>query len=157
MPWLSIVIFLPLVGIPVLLLWRGMTDAQARWLTLAVMVADFVVALGALEAFDPGRSGYQLVEQVDWVPSVGLSYLVGVDGFSIWLVVLTAFMSPVALVATWEIRHRVRLFMALSLVLETVVLGSFCALDLLVFFAFFEALLVPMMRNIGIRPPSKNR
>ncbi|MGH2589440.1 MAG: complex I subunit 4 family protein, partial [Actinomycetota bacterium] len=150
MPWLTVLIFLPLVGVPVLLLWRGMSDSLARWLTLAVMVADLIVALGALGAFDSERSGYQLVEQVDWVRSVGLSYLVGVDGFSIWLVALTAFMFPVGLIAAWGTTHRVRLFLALSLLLETVVLGSFCALDLLLFFAFFEALLVPMFLIIGV-------
>jgi NADH-quinone oxidoreductase subunit M len=150
MPWLSVLVFLPLVGIPVLLLWKGMADARAKWLTLVVMTADLVVAMGVLGAFDPERSGYQLVEQVDWVPSVGLSYLVGVDGFSIWLVVLTAFMFPVGLIAAWGTEHRVRLFMGLSLLLETVVLGSFCALDLLLFFVFFEALLVPMFLIIGV-------
>ena len=150
MPWLSLLIFLPLVGVPALLFWRGMTDGQARWLTLVLMLACFVVSLGALGAFDPERSGYQLVEQVDWVASAGLSYLVGVDGFSIWLIVLTAFMFPVGLIAAWGITSRVRTFMALSLVLETVVLGSFCALDLLLFFAFFEALLVPMFLIIGV-------
>ena len=150
MPWLSVLVFLPLVGIPVLLLWKGMGDARARWLTLVVMAADLVVAMGVLGAFDPERSGYQLVEQVDWVKSVGLSYLVGVDGFSIWLVVLTAFMFPVGLIAAWGTEHRVRLFMGLSLLLETVVLGSFCALDLLLFFVFFEALLVPMFLIIGV-------
>jgi NADH-quinone oxidoreductase subunit M len=150
MPWLSLLVFLPLVGVPVLLLWRGMTDAQARWLTLVVMLGCFVVSLGVLGAFDPARAGYQLVEQVDWVASAGLSYLVGVDGFSIWLVVLTAFMFPVGLIAAWGVSHRVRLFMALSLLLETVVLGSFCALDLLLFFVFFEALLVPMFLIIGV-------
>jgi NADH:ubiquinone oxidoreductase subunit 4 (subunit M) len=108
---LSVLVFLPLVGIPVLMLWKGMGDARAKWVTLVVMAADLVVAMGVLGAFDPERSGYQLVEQVDWVPSVGLSYLVGVDGFSIWLVVLTAFMFPVGLIAAWGTEHRVRLFM----------------------------------------------
>lgn len=150
MPWLSVLVFLPLVGIPVLLAWRGMGEAEAKWVTLVVMVADLIVALGVLGAFDPERSGYQLVEQVNWVPSVGLSYLVGVDGFSIWLVLLTAFMFPVGLIAAWGTEHRVRLFMVLSLILETVVLGSFCALDLLLFFVFFEALLVPMFLIIGV-------
>jgi NADH-quinone oxidoreductase subunit M len=150
MPWLTVLIFLPLAGIPLLLLWRGMSDAQARWLTLVVMVAVFLVSLGVLGAFDPESSGYQLVEQVDWVASAGLSYLVGVDGFSIWLVVLTAFMFPVGVIAAWSTTHRVRSFMALSLLLETVVLGSFCALDLLLFFVFFEALLVPMFLIIGV-------
>ncbi|MGZ8584693.1 MAG: complex I subunit 4 family protein [Actinomycetota bacterium] len=150
MPWLTVVIFLPLVGLPVLLLWRGMTDAQAKWLALVLMVADLVVAFGVLGAFDAERSGYQLVEQVDWVASAGLSYLVGVDGFSIWLVVLSALMFPVGLIAAWGTAYRVRLYMALALLLETVVIGSFCALDLLLFFVFFEALLVPMFLIIGV-------
>jgi len=150
MPWLSLVVFVPLVGVPVLLLWRGVNDTTARVIGVAVMVADLVVALGALGAFDAGRSGYQLVEQVTWVRSAGLSYLVGVDGFSIWLVVLASFMFPVALIASWRVETRVPLFVGLMLVLETVVLGSFVALDLLLFFVFFEALLFPMFLIIGI-------
>jgi NADH-quinone oxidoreductase subunit M len=150
MPWLTVLIFLPLVGIPVLALWPRMSDAQARWVTLVVMVATFIVSLGALGAFDPQVSGYQLTDRVDWVESAGLAYLVGVDGFSIWLVVLTAFLFPVGLLAAWTTTYRVRPFMALSLMLETVVLGSFCALDLLLFFVFFEALLVPMFLMIGV-------
>jgi NADH-quinone oxidoreductase subunit M len=150
MPWLSLVIFVPLAGIPVLLLWRGATDTQARAVAMVVTVADLVLALGALGAFDAGRSGYQLVERVTWVRSIGLSYLVGVDGFSIWLVLLTAFLMPVAIISTWAIAHRVRLLMGLLLLTETVILGSFLALDLLLFFVFFEALLVPMFLVIGV-------
>jgi NADH-quinone oxidoreductase subunit M len=149
MPWLTVVIFLPLVGVAALLLWRGASDAQARAVALVVAVADLIVALGMVGAFEPSDPGFQLVERADWVPSVGLSYLVGVDGFSVWLVVLTAFMTPVALLSTWSVTTRVRLFMALSLVLETCILGSFLALDLLLFFVFFEALLVPMFLMIG--------
>ena len=149
MPWLTVLIFLPLVGVAALALWRGASDAQARSVALVVSVADLVVAAGVLGAFDPADSGYQLVEQVDWVASAGLSYLVGVDGFSIWLVVLTAFMTPVAILSTWSVTTRVRLFMALTLLLETFILGSFLALDLLLFFVFFEALLVPMFLMIG--------
>jgi NADH-quinone oxidoreductase subunit M len=150
MPWLTLVIFVPLVGVPALLVWRGMSDIVAKSITLVVMLADLIVAFGVLGAFDPERSGYQLVEQVDWVPSVRLSYLVGVDGFSIWLVILSAFMFPLGVLSAWGTTHRVRLYMALSLLLETVVIGSFCALDLLLFFVFFEALLVPMFLIIGV-------
>ncbi len=150
MPWLTVVIFLPLVGLPVLALWRGATDNQARWVALGVSVANLVVALGVTGAFDPSASGYQLVEHADWVASAGLSYLVGVDGFSIWLVVLTAFTTPLAIISSWSVDHRVRLFMALTLLLETAIIGSFLALDLLLFFVFFEALLVPMFFVIGM-------
>ncbi|HET7235056.1 MAG TPA: NADH-quinone oxidoreductase subunit M [Actinomycetota bacterium] len=149
MPWLTALIVLPLVGVVALAVWRGPSDAQARAVALVVALADLVVALGMVGAFDPQSSGYQLVEQVDWVASLGLSYLVGVDGFSVWLVVLTAFMTPIAILSTWGITSRVRLFMALTLLLETCILGSFLALDLLLFFVFFEALLVPMFLMIG--------
>ncbi|HJS25840.1 MAG TPA: NADH-quinone oxidoreductase subunit M [Actinomycetota bacterium] len=148
--WLTLVIFLPLVGIPVLALWRGATDVQARSVALVVAVADLIAALGVLGAFDPSVPGYQLVEQVEWVSSAGLSYLVGVDGFSIWLVVLTAFMTPLAILSSWRVEHRARLFMAMTLLLETAILGSFLALDLLLFFVFFEMLLVPMFLVIGV-------
>jgi NADH-quinone oxidoreductase subunit M len=148
--WLTLLIFLPLVGIPVLALWRGASDNQARAVALVVAVADLLVALGLLGAFDPSVAGYQLVEQVEWVSSAGLSYLVGVDGFSIWLVVLTAFMTPLAILSSWRVEHRVRFFMAMTLLLETAILGSFLALDLLLFFVFFEMLLVPMFLVIGV-------
>ena len=150
MPWLTVVIFLPLVGLPVLGLWTRATDVQTRVVALVVALATFLVSLGMLGAFDPSLSGYQLVEHADWVPSAGLSYLVGVDGFSVWLVVLTAFMTPLAIVASWGVNHRVRLFMAMTLLLETAIMGSFLSLDLLLFFVFFEALLVPMFLVIGV-------
>jgi len=147
---LSLLIVLPLVGVLALLLWRGATDLQARALALGVMVAELIVALGMLGAFDPEIAGYQLVERVAWVPSVGLSYLVGVDGFSMWLVALTTFLMPVALISAWGSEHRVRLYMGLLLLLESVIVGSFLALDLLLFFVFFEALLIPMFLVIGV-------
>ena len=150
MPWLTVVIFLPLVGVPVLALWRGVSDLHARTVALVVSLATFLVALGVVGAFDPSVAGYQLVEHADWLPSAGVSYLVGVDGFSIWMIVLTAFMTPVAIVSSWGVTHRVRLFMALTLLLETAIVGSFLALDLLLFFVFFEALLVPMFLVIGM-------
>jgi NADH-quinone oxidoreductase subunit M len=143
-------VFLPLVGVPVLLFWPRIPDLVARIVGLVVMVATLAAAVGAVVAFDPSRTGYQLVEHVTWVRSIGLSYLVGVDGFSIWLVALTAFMFPVALIASWRVSDRVPLFVGLLLVLECVVLGSFVALDLLLFFVFFEALLFPMFLIIGI-------
>jgi NADH-quinone oxidoreductase subunit M len=150
MPWLTVVIFLPLAGLPVLAAWTKATDVQARVVALVVALATFLVSLGMLGAFDPSLPGYQLVEHADWVPSAGLSYLVGVDGFSVWLVVLTAFMTPLAIVASWDVNHRVRLFMAMTLLLETAIMGSFLSLDLLLFFVFFEALLVPMFLVIGV-------
>jgi NADH-quinone oxidoreductase subunit M len=117
MPWLSLVVFLPLVGVPVLMLLPWVSATTSRLIALGVMIADLIVAFGVLGAFDPAKSGYQLVEQVTWVKSAGLSYLVGVDGFSIWMVVLTAFMFPVALIASWKVESRVPLFLGLMLAL----------------------------------------
>ncbi|HEY7660491.1 MAG TPA: NADH-quinone oxidoreductase subunit M, partial [Actinomycetota bacterium] len=150
MPWLTVLIFVPLVGVAALGLWRRATPAQAWVVALSVAVVDLLVALGTLGAFDASHAGYQLVERVVWVPSAGLSYLVGVDGFSIWLVVLTAFITPVAVISCWGTAHRVRFLMSMILLLETAILGSFLALDLLLFFVFFEALLVPMFFVIGV-------
>src|SRR6185295_9736805 len=100
-----------------------------------------------LGRFDHADPGFQLVERASWVPSVGLQYVVGVDGISLWLVLLTTFLFPVSVLASWTITAHVRRYMIAMLVLETAVVGSFLALDLIVI--FFEALLVPMYLLIG--------
>ena len=99
--------------------------------------------------FDTAAAGYQLVEQAWWVRSLGLQYLVGVDGISLWLVLLTTFLFPVSILASWKVDRTSVRYMIAMLVLETAVLGSFLALDLLLFFVFFEAILVPMYLIIG--------
>ena len=90
-----------------------------------------------------------MVEIARWVPSIGLSYAVGIDGLSIWMLLLTTFLFPVSILASWTITKDVRRFLAAILVLETAVIGTFVALDLLLFFLFFEAILVPMYLMIG--------
>jgi NADH-quinone oxidoreductase subunit M len=149
MRWLTVVTFLPLVGVPPLLLGRRVRDDAARWIALLVTLATFVVSLGVLGRFEPSEPGFQLVEHTAWVRSLGMSYLLGVDGLSIWMVVLTAFLMPVSVLASWRIDDRVRLFLATMLVLETGMIGTFLALDLLLFFLFFEAILFPMYLLIG--------
>jgi NADH-quinone oxidoreductase subunit M len=147
---LTIVTFLPLVGVVALfVVGRRVRDDAARWIALAVSLAAFVASLAMWSRFDPGSSGYQLVEEAWWVKSVGLKYLVGIDGISLWLVLLTTFLFPVAILASWSVAKDVRLYMGSMLALETAVLGAFVALDVLLFFLFFEALLVPMYLLIG--------
>jgi NADH-quinone oxidoreductase subunit M len=147
---LSIVIFLPLVGLALLLVaGRSLSDGAARVVALLTALVTFAASLLILRDFDRAAEGYQLVEELWWVRSAGLKYLVGVDGISLWLVVLTTFLFPVAILASWPIRENVRMYMGAMLVLETAVLGSFLALDLLLFFLFFEAILVPMYLLIG--------
>jgi len=149
MPWLSLTVFLPLVGVPVLLASPRIRDDLARGIALVVSVATFIVSLGMLGAFDGSRSGFQLVESATWIRSPSVRYLVGVDGISLFLVVLTTFLMPIAILASWNVDKQVRLYMATMLVLETAMLGTFLALDLLLFFLFFEAMLFPMYLIIG--------
>ena len=148
---LSVVIFLPLLGALALVLGgREVSDAGARWIALLITLVDVRASrssmLGRFHSADPG---YQMVEQASWVPGIGLQYLVGVDGISLWLVLLTTFLFPISVLASWPVTTEIRRYMIAMLVLETAVLGSFLALDLVLFFIFFEAILVPMYLLIG--------
>jgi NADH-quinone oxidoreductase subunit M len=149
MPWLTLVLFSPLIGVPALLFIPKLRDDVARGLALVVAVATFIISLGMLGAFDGARAGFQLVEHADWATSIGLHYTVGVDGVSVFMVVLTTFLMPIAILASWKVEKEVRWFMAAMLFLETAVLGTFVSLDLLLFFVFFEGLLFPMYLIIG--------
>ena len=147
---LTITLLLPLFGaIALLIVSRIASDGDARIVALLAALITFAVSLLILRDFRTGDPGFQLVERASWVPSLGLSYLVGVDGISLWLVLLTTFLFPVAILASWKIETNVARYMVTMLVLETAVLGTFLALDLLLFFLFFEAILVPMYLIIG--------
>ena len=147
---LTITLLLPLFGaIALLIVSRIASDRDARIVALLAALITFAVSLLVLRDFQTGEPGFQLVERASWVPSLGLSYLVGVDGISLWLVLLTTFLFPVAILASWKIETNVARYMVTMLVLETAVLGTFLALDLLLFFLFFEAILVPMYLIIG--------
>ena len=147
---LSVVIFLPLLGVLGLVLGgRQVSDAGARWIALLVTLVVFGVSLGMLGRFETADAGYQLVEQASWVPGIGLQYLVGVDGISLWLVLLTDVPVPDLGAGVVDGDDREPPYMIAMLVLETAVLGSFLALDLILFFMFFEAMLVPMYLLIG--------
>ena len=146
---LTIVTFMPLIGVVVLLAWRAAPDDTVRAIAMLTAVATFIVSLAVLGRFDRADAGFQMVEQAMWVKTLGLQYLVGVDGVSLWMILLTTFLMPLAVLASWKVERNVRLFMIAMLVLETAVIGSFVALDLLLFFVFFEAILVPMYLIIG--------
>ncbi len=149
MPWVTLILFLPLVGIPVLLAWPRLSDRDVRLIALAVTVATFGVSLAILADFDRSASGFQLLDRASWVSSLHLQYLVGVDGISLFLVLITTFLFPVAVLASHTERHDVRTLMASLLALETFTLGTFVSLDLLLFFLFFEAMLFPGYLIIG--------
>ena len=156
MPYiLSIVTFLPLVGALVLLAARMMSKSAdaaapaARWIALLTTLVTLAVSVLLVAQFDPTNAGYQFVEYHPWF--AGSAYHLGVDGISILFVLLTAFLMPICILASWKsITDRVVEYMIAFLVLETLVIGVFTALDLYVFYIFFEGGLVPMFLIIGI-------
>jgi NADH-quinone oxidoreductase subunit M len=148
-PWLSAVTFLPLAGGAVLLALPSRSRDAARWWALAVTLATFGLSLGVLGSFHAGRAGYQLVEQASWVGALGFRYILGVDGISLFMVVLTAFLMPIAVLASWHIERNAKAYFFSFLLLETATIGAFLALDLLLFFVFFEGLLFPMYLIVG--------
>ncbi|GGL61792.1 NADH-quinone oxidoreductase subunit M [Wenxinia marina] len=117
-------------------------------MAFATTLFTFVVSLFILFGFDPANPGFQFVEEREWL--LGLQYKMGVDGISVLFVMLTTFLMPIVIAACWEVTHRVKEYMIAFLVLETLMLGVFCALDLVLFYLFFEGGLIPMFLIIGI-------
>ncbi|MEL6783137.1 MAG: NADH-quinone oxidoreductase subunit M, partial [Pseudomonadota bacterium] len=154
LPILSIVTFLPLLGAAmVFLIWEDSEVARrnVRFVALFTTVVTFIISLGIWYNFDNSQSGFQMVEKVGWIREGGISYHMGVDGISMLFVILTTFLMPFCILASWEaIEHRVREYMIAFLVLETLMIGVFCALDIVLFYVFFEAGLIPMFIIIGV-------
>ncbi|MBI1875152.1 MAG: NADH-quinone oxidoreductase subunit M [Acidobacteria bacterium] len=152
--FLSSLIASPLVGALVLLLVEnrdGRRDALVRGIALAASVLTFALTLAVWARFDPQQAGMQLVERRAWIPAFGIDYYIGVDGISLFLVVLTGFLTPLALLSSWEGVHRkVKSFAIFVLALESFMLGVFVALDLFLFYLFWDAMLIPMYFLIGI-------
>ena len=149
---LSIVTFIPALAALILALFlRGNDEAAARnakWLAMIATSATFVVSLFILFQFDSSSTGFQMVEEASWV--MGMQYKMGVDGISVLFVMLTTFMMPLVIAASWDVQSRVKEYMIAFLLLETLMLGVFMALDLVLFYVFFEAGLIPMFLIIGI-------
>jgi NADH-quinone oxidoreductase subunit M len=148
---LSALIFLPaLGGLAALAVPRG-RDAGVRWLGLIASGAALLVAVALFVNFQSGTAAMQFAERIAWVPALGITYHVGVDGIALPLVLLTALMMPVALLSSWRaVTERVKEFTFSMLLLETALLGTFLSLDLILFFVFWEAVLVPMYLIIGL-------
>ena len=149
---LTLVTFAPLVGVVILLLLRDEQRDAIRWTALATSLVTFAISLVLLLQFKAGEPGLQLVVRAPWIAAGALrgDYFLGVDGISIWLVLLTTLLVPVAIGAAWgAITERVRAFMVWFLLLEVGMVGAFLAMDLLLFYIFFEFTLVPMIFLIG--------
>lgn len=153
-PWISITVFLPLVGALILMMVPAEHERVHRHLTMAFMSITFLVSLALITGFDPANGDYQLTsvyENVPWISSVGASYSLGIDGISLWLVILTTFLGPFLVLASYKyITTRVKEFHLALLILQTSMLGAFVALDVLLFYVFWEVMLVPMYLIIGV-------
>ena len=154
-PILSVVTFLPLIGAALILFLRGEAEAvarNARFLALWTSLITFAVSvLGLWFPFDRASADFQFVEQADWIPAFGIRYHMGVDGISMLFVLLSTLLTPICVLASWKaIQIRVKEYMISFLVLETFMIGSFCALDFVLFYMFFEGVLIPMFLIIGV-------
>lgn len=152
-PILSVITFLPLVGALFILLIRGeeeIVNRNARQVALWTTLITFVLSLTLWFGFDRSTASFQFVERVEWI-SGAIAYHMGVDGISVLFVLLTTFLMPICILASWDaITTRVREYMIAFLILETLMIGVFCALDLVLFYLFFEGGLIPMFLIIGV-------
>lgn len=149
---LSLTTFIPLLGAIILALFLrgddGAAQSNAKWVAMATTVATFLVSLFILFGFDASNTDFQMVEERDWL--MGMNYKMGVDGISVLFVMLTTFLMPLVVASCWNVSTRVKEYMIAFLLLETLMLGVFMALDLVLFYLFFEAGLIPMFLIIGI-------
>ena len=155
-PWLSFMIFLPLVGaLWIFLFVRGDSEVEvenARRLAFWTSIVPFLLGVIVWIAFfEPAEPGFQLVERLDWMPDYNIAYQVGVDGISFPFVLLSLLLTPLCILASWtSVKTRVKEYMIAFLVLDTMMVGMFSALDLFLFYVFFEGVLIPMFLIIGV-------
>lgn len=155
LPLLSVVTFTPLLGVLLLLTIRAddpeIVARNCRWVTLWVTLGTFLASLLLWTNFDTNTAEFQFVELHDWLPDYGINYHLGVDGISMLFVILSTFLTPICVLASWDaIKTRVREYMIAFLILETMMVGMFAALDMVLFYVFFEGVLIPMFLIIGI-------
>jgi NADH-quinone oxidoreductase subunit M len=153
-PLLSTITFLPLLGVVFLATLSGSEEAvarNARWTALWCSLITFFISLMLWGKFDSSVAGFQFKETANWLPEFGVSYRMGVDGISVLFVLLSTALTPVCILSSWDaIKTRVREFMMAFLILETMMVGMFCATDFLLFYMFFEGVLIPMYIIIGV-------
>ena len=153
-PILTYVTFLPLLGVLFILPIPQKSEAGKniiRGIALVISIFTFLASLRIYFGFDPMVAGFQFIEDHEWIHNYGIHYKLGLDGLSFWLVLLTTFLTPITILSTWRaIDNRVKEFQVAMLVLETAMLGTFVALDLFLFYVFWEIMLIPMYLIIGV-------
>ncbi|MBI4179428.1 NADH-quinone oxidoreductase subunit M [bacterium] len=147
---LSTLVFLPLFGAAVVALWPA-NDRSAWHVALYFSVGEFLLNLKVLLGFTPEYGGFQLLERTEWIRTLGVSYVLGIDGITLWLTLLTTALTPIVVLAAWgSIQKQIRAYLVSMLILEGAMIGSFLALDLILFFVFWEMMLIPMALLIGV-------
>ena len=153
-PILTLTTFLPLLGALCVFLVRGDEETvkrNARYAALWTSLITFALSLLIWIRFDNGTADFQFVERYVWFEGLGISYHMGIDGISMLFVILTTLLTPICILSAWEaVQDRVKEYMIAFLVLETLMIGTFCALDLFTFYIFFEGVLIPMFLIIGV-------
>ena len=151
MPILSLSIWIPIIGGLLVLASGDRSPNNARWLALGVSILTFLVSLGLWTGFDPSTAQMQFVERTSWIPTFNVEYYLGVDGISMPLIILTTFITIFVVIAGWEvIQYKPAMYMAAFLIMEGVMVGVFAALDAMLFYVFWEAMLIPMFLIIGV-------
>ena len=154
LPILSILTFLPLAGVLVIAILPGSGPGAAKrfWsIGLAVSLIEFIISIPVLIAFDSSVAGMQFTEHTPWIESLGISYSLGLDGISLWLVLLTTFFVPLCILCSFTyIQKKIREYVISFLLIETAMIGTFLAMDLVLFYVFWEVMLIPMFLLIGI-------
>src|SRR6187455_1541120 len=149
--YLSLLLFLPLAGALLLLFVNKQAENLIRWIANIVAFVGFAISVPLWYWYDPQSADFQLVERANWIPSIGAEYFLGVDGLATLLILLTTMMGSIAVLSSWTaITERVKEYYIFLLVLQTGMLGAFMSLDFLLFFLFWEVMLVPMYFLIGI-------
>ena len=147
-PWLTLLIFIPLAGAITVF---AVKERSVRLTALGVAVADLLISLPLWWLFDASSGQMQFVESARWIPSLSINYRLGLDGISLPLILMTTVLMPLCILISWHsIERRIRSFMAMLLIMESAMIGVFCALDFVLFYVFWEAMLIPMYLLIGI-------
>ena len=152
-PLLSVTIFLPLIGAFIIFFIKEdlSSSNNIKWAALWTSIGTFILSILIWLQFDNSTIGYQLVEKHKWFEDFNIYYHIGVDGISLFLILLSTFLTPFCILASWNnIKKRIKEYMIAFLFLETVMLGMFSSVDILLFYIFFEAVLIPMFLIIGI-------
>ena len=157
-PWITTIILLPLVGAALIPFLPDKEGKTVRWFGLGVAITDFILMSYAFWLnYDAQTTGFQLVDNLPWLPQLGLNWAVGVDGISIWLVLLSGLVTTLAILAAWQVDHKPKLFYFLMLVLYSAQIGVFTAKDMLLFFLMWEVELIPVYLLISIWGGAKRR